>query len=128
MKLIAGIMKLKKTYPYAYLGSLVLMPVYLFIVVSHLFFVPKFQESSNYGVRPCFKKDALYFYYLVRNDRSTFNENKPVKTFAKNKSIFFISLLTNTNSLSIAQKHNTNVFRFSPNHHYSYLVNHILRI
>ncbi|HEY2583146.1 MAG TPA: hypothetical protein VGI43_15145, partial [Mucilaginibacter sp.] len=67
-------MKLKKIYPHAYFGAMVLMPLYLFIVVSHLFFVPRFQETSNAGTNSFFKKNTQYIYYLVRNDRSTFNE------------------------------------------------------
>lgn len=120
-------MRLKKTYPYAYFGALVLMPAYLFIVVSHLFFVPKFQVVPEPGTT-AFQKDTQFLYYLVRNDRSTFNENKTVKTFPKNRSVFFTSLLINTNPPRITAKYNLRLFQFLPDYHYSYLSNHILRI
>jgi len=120
-------MRLKKTYPYAYLGALVLMPVYLFIVVSHLFFVPKFQEVPKPGTSTL-QKDTLFLYYLVRNDRSTFNENKTVKTFPKNRSVFLTSMLINTTPSRITAKYHSYPFQFLPDYHYSYLSNQILRI
>jgi hypothetical protein len=121
-------MKSKKTYPYVRFGALVLMPVYLFIVVAHLFFVPQFQTGHNYGRNSFFKKNTEFCYYLVRNDRSTFNENKTVKIFAKNKSPFFISLLINASPSLTVTIGGAHLSQFLPDYHHSYLSNLILRI
>jgi hypothetical protein len=120
-------MKLKKTYPFAHWGALILMPLYLFIVVAHLFFSPKFQGDFNAGRNPVFKKNTELIYYLIRNDRSTFNENKQAKTFAK-KSGFSTSSMICTNPLLSIGNFNKTYFQFFPDHHYSYLLNHIIRI
>jgi hypothetical protein len=121
-------MKLKKTYPYVHFGALVLMPVYLFIVVAHLFFTPKFQAGPNAGNGSVIRKNTEVIYYLIRNDRSTFNENKTAKIFAKGKSIFSILLLINVSSKRTTSAGNAQFFQFLPDHHHSYLSNRIMRI
>jgi len=121
-------MKLKKTYPYAHFGALVLMAVYLFIVVAHLFFVPGFQGNLNRDRGPVLKRNTEFVYYLIRNDRSTFNENKQAKNFPKNKPAFLISLLINVNHLTVTETANASAFQFLPYHQHSYLLNHVIRI
>jgi hypothetical protein len=121
-------MKLKKTYPFAHSGALVLMPVYLFIVVAHLFFVPGFQGNVNPDHRPVLKRNTEFVYYLIRNDRSTFNENKQAKNFPKNKPVFLISLLINVNHLPVTYTGNSTAFQFLPDYHHSYLSNRVIRI
>ena len=121
-------MKLRKKYPYAHFGALVLMPVYLFIVVAHLFFVPRFQGNLNPGRELVFKRNTEFVYYLIRNDRSTFNENKPAKNFPKNKPVFLISLLININHLPVTDAGGSSAFQYLPHHHHSYLLNHVIRI
>jgi hypothetical protein len=120
--------KLKKAYPFARFGALVLMAVYLFIVAAHLFFVPNFRESYIAGHNPAFKKNTEVIYYLIRNDRSTFSENKTVKTFAKHISLFSASRLNSTNPLLANATGEACTFQFLPDHHYSYLSNHVIRI
>jgi hypothetical protein len=121
-------MRLKKTHPYAHFGALVLMPVYLFIAAAHLFFVPKFQGGANYGHKPVFTKNTEAIYYLIRNDRSTFNENKQAKNFPKNKPVFLISTLINVNHLPVTEAGNASAFQFLSDYHHSYLLNHVIRI
>jgi len=121
-------MKLKKKYPYARFGALVLMPVYLFIVAAHLFFVPGFQGNLNRDHSPVLKRNTEFVYYLIRNDRSTFNENKQAKNFPKNKPAFLRSLLTNVNHLTVTEVANASAFQFLAFHQHSYLLNHVIRI
>jgi hypothetical protein len=121
-------MRLKKTYPYVHFGASVLMPVYLFIVVAHLFFVPRFLGNLNPDRSPVLKRNTEFVYYLIRNDRSTFNENKPVKNFPKNKPAFLISLLINVNHLPVTEAGNASAFQFLPGYRHSYLLNHVIRI
>ncbi len=125
---IPSIMKLKKTRPCVHFGALVLMPVYLFIVVAHLFFVPSFQGNLNPDHKPVLKRNTEFVYYLIRNDRSTFNENKQVKNFPKRKPIFLISTLIDVNHLPVTEAGNASAFQFLPDYHHSYLLNHVIRI
>jgi len=121
-------MRLKRTHPFTHFGALVLMPVYLFIVVAHLFFVPTFQGNVNPAHNTVLKRNTEFVYYLIRNDRSTINENKSAKNFPKNKPVFLISLLINVNHLPVTEAGNASTFQFLPNCHHSYLSNHVIRI
>jgi len=121
-------MNLKKTYPHVHFGALLITAVYLCIVISHLFFAPKFVAVRDPGHNSAFKKNTELFYYLVRNDRSMFNESKPVKMFPKNIPVFFVSILTGAKSLPAILTGNTHLSQFLPDHHYSYLSNRIMRI
>ncbi len=118
-------MKLKKPYRHIRAGALVLMPVYLFIAAVHLFFVPKFQSALNTTV---LKKNTEAVYYLIRNDRSTFNENKQVKTVTKSKTVFSISHLTNADPMPATSVVNARYSQFLSHYTPVHLSNLILRI
>jgi hypothetical protein len=120
--------KLKKAHPFARFGALILMAAYLFIVSAHLFFAPNFREKPTVNYKAAFKRNTEAIYYLIRNDRSTFSENKTVKTFAKNISLFSVSLLDNTRLLLAKSTVGACSFQFLPDHHHSYLSNHVIRI
>jgi len=121
-------MKLKKPYSYIQFGALVLMAAYLLIVVSHLFFAPQFQTSGVAGRSPVVKKNTESLYYLIRNDRSTFSENKTAKTFPRKKSFFSISFLINQKTSPVAVTLSGHFSQFLPDYHHSYLSNRVMRI
>jgi hypothetical protein len=118
-------MKVKKPHRYIRAGALILMPVYLFIAAVHLFFVPKFLSALNTTV---LKKNTEAVYYLIRNDRSTFNENKQVKTVAKNKPVFSISLLTSANPMPATSAVNARCSQFIAHYPPALLSNCVLRL
>jgi hypothetical protein len=118
-------MKVKKPHRYIHAGALVLMPVYLFIAAVHLFFVPNFQSAFNNAL---VKKNAEAVYYLIRNDRSTFNENKQVKTITKSKPVFSISLLTGANPASATSVVNARCSQFIAYYPPALLSNCVLRL
>jgi hypothetical protein len=121
-------MKLKKAYPFAYFGALVLMPVYLFIAVTHLYFSPRFWGDLNNDLHTGFKKNTEVIYYLIRNDRSVLNESKPAKSFPKNKRAFVASLLNNVSRSPIKTGDSNGCFCLLPPKYHSYLSNHVIRI
>jgi hypothetical protein len=118
-------MKLKNPNRRIRAGALVLMPVYLFIAAVHLFFVPRFQSAFNTTV---LKKNTEAVYYLIRNDRSTFNENKQVKTVTKSKQVSSISLLTNANPASAKSVVNASCSQFLSYYTPTHSSNYVLRI
>jgi hypothetical protein len=122
-------MKLQKIYPHAYYVAIILVPLYLFIVLLHLFFIPSFQGTSNDGNNLVFKKNAQYLYYLIRNDRSTFKENSKVKAQSHIvKSSCFDSTAACLNSHLNKLSLNPKLSQFMANHHYSYLFNLVIMI
>jgi hypothetical protein len=118
-------MKVKKPNRYIRAGALVLMPVYLFIAAVHLFFAPKFQSQFNTTV---LKKNTEAVYYLIRNDRSTYNENKQAKTTAKSKTVFSISLLTSANPAAAKSVVNACCSQFISHYPPALLSNCVLRL
>jgi hypothetical protein len=84
-------MKARRKYTFNYFAASVLMPCYLFIVVSHLFFLPRFQDNGT-DRRSSYKINTQTEYLLVRNDRSFYSENKNVKTFPKT----FVTVISGT--------------------------------
>jgi hypothetical protein len=118
----------KKTYQHVHFGALLITSVYLFVVITHLFFVPNFQGSLDPVHHSIFKKNTKLLYYLVRNDRSTFSENKSVKIFPKNKSAYNNSLLVDEKLLLTNLSGYSHLFQFLPDHHHSYLSNRSIRI
>jgi quinol-cytochrome oxidoreductase complex cytochrome b subunit len=117
-------MKPKATYFYVHFGVLVLIPVYLFIVISYLFFAPNFLGRENSALNSSLNKNTKTFYFLIRDNRS----NDITKTIAKSKQGFITSLIINADPLLTAAPSPVHLSLFPLNHHYSYLSNHILRI
>jgi hypothetical protein len=117
-----------KKHPLAYALTLVLMPVYFFIVVLHLFVVPSFRENDTTAGKAAYKTNTQLAYYLVRNDRSTFSESKSAKTFQKKRTHQRVALISNISPLLNAVKYNSFISQFPPDHHHLWLANRILRI
>jgi hypothetical protein len=121
-------MNAKKKYSGVHFGAFLIMSVYLFIVIAHLFFAPNFRDVLNSNHDAILKQNTSFFYYLVRNDRSASGENKSVKIFPRNRLPYSISLLTNQNPLLTKVTDNANHFQFLPDRHHSYLPNRSIRI
>jgi predicted PurR-regulated permease PerM len=121
-------MSFHKRCPFTYAMSLVLMPVYLFIVVLHFFFIPDFLENTITARKTIYKSNNQLVYYLIRNDRSVFNESKTVKTIQKKKSHQCATMLIDASTCETVLKYSSLIPQFSPNYHDAWLSNHILRI
>ena len=104
------------------------MVVYFLIVTAHLFFVPKFQGNINNSYHSIVKKNIEFFYYLVRNDRSVFNENKQVKIFQKTLISPLVFQVAGREPFSAKVNNNAGRFKFIYDRHYSYLLNRAIRI
>jgi len=117
-----------KKHPIAFVTALVLMPVYLFIVVLHLFFVPGFRENRAITGKSAYKINTQLVYYLVRNDRSTFSESKNTKIVQKKKTHSGLIVLPYTSPVLNVIKHRSSYSQFPRDDHHSWLSNRILRI
>ena|SRR5579863_970004 len=120
-------MKRKKTYPFIHFGAFSLMTVYLFIVVTHLFFAPQFQSGTP-GHNPAFKRNNELLYILIRTNRGMSVESKSGKLFPKKLSVSFSSVLIHPKPLPHTLYGNDHISQFSPNLRSSWLSNRILRI
>jgi len=106
--------------------TFVLMAVYLFIVVTHLFFVPHFRQDKNNN--PALKKTTEFIFNLIRTDRCLINENKKSDPSAKLQLITSVSNSIRFDSVSFVKSNNTFTYQFASNRHFSYLSNRVLRI
>jgi hypothetical protein len=120
-------MKLRKTSYFVQFSTIGLMAVYLFIVVTHLFFSPNFHAGPHFGNNSILKRNTELIYNLIRTDRSTFDENKTVKTFTKSYP-GSSAWLINTKPFSVAIHGNSHLSQFLSDHHHSYLANRVIRI
>jgi len=121
-------MKGRKIHSCTYLGAVILMPLYLFIVAVHLFFIPQFQDGQNVRRSSFVKKETRSIYYLIRNDRSTYSENKHVKVTPKAHSFDSVAALAFSNLQPKNGKSNPYPYHFLPVHHHVWLSKHVLRI
>src|ERR1700743_2065041 len=120
-------MKLKKTSYFVQFSTIGLMVAYLFIVVTHLFFSPNFHEDPNLRNNSILKRNTESIYNLIRTDRSTFGENKNVKTFVKSHPVFPAFLIT-AKPLPNVIHGNARLSQFLPDHHHAFLSNRVIRI
>jgi hypothetical protein len=122
-------MKLEKAYAHVRFGALILMASYFFITVSCLFFAPRFErDPSQHNNTAALKRSTQLIYTLIRTNRCPSNDSKKVKTFARNCSASFISLLARPQPLQAVANSRDHISQFLSNHHYSYLSNRILRV
>jgi hypothetical protein len=115
-----------KTYHYHFF-AFSLTAVYLFIVITHLFFTPRFLSGYHPGHNPIVKRNTELIYNLTRTDRCTLDEAKIVKVAAKHHSAWLASYLY-AQRLPDVHAGIFQFFQFLPDHHSSYLSNRILRI
>jgi hypothetical protein len=118
---------LKKASYFVQFSTIGLMAVYLFIVVTHLFFSPNFHADPNLGNNSILKRNTELIYNLIRTDRSVFDDSKTVKTFTKSYP-GFSAWLVNTKPLSVAIHGNSHLSQFLPDHHHAFLSNRVIRI
>jgi hypothetical protein len=106
--------------------TFILMTVYLFIVATHLFFVPDFLQDNK--VSFTLKRNSEFLFNLIRTNKCLINENK--KSDQAAKLLLSTSVLSNNifGLASFIKFDNCFTHRFVSNHHFSYLSNRILRI
>lgn len=105
-----------------------LTAVYLFIVVTHLFFAPLFSDGGNMNHNSVIKRNTEFIYNLIRTDRCLVNESKKAEITAKNHFSPFISLLLNTSTCSHLKTTDYFNCQFISDHHFTYLSNRVLRL
>jgi len=119
---------MKPVKKYFHFRAFILMAVYLFIVITHLFFSPQFQADAATGHKQTVKRNAELIYNLIKTDRGLFDESKKSELSATKHLISFTSLSIHRNPLLSAETYNYYNCSFKPNHHFSYLSNRVLRI
>jgi hypothetical protein len=120
-------MSLVKKKLHLYIGAFVLMSCYLCIVITHLFFLPKFQQTNNSAGNPVFAKNTQMVYYLVRNDRSMSNGKPGIKISPKVRSIASIMPASQNTSASTVFISQTGLSRLSVVSHYTWLFDRTIR-
>jgi hypothetical protein len=103
-----------------------LVAVYLFIVVTHLFFAPHFHQGDTRNL--ALKKNTEFIFNLIRTDRCLVNESKKSDQGAKLQ-----LAVSNPNTANFSQTRFTKVAdyynsRFVSDYHFSWLSNRVLRI
>jgi hypothetical protein len=121
-------MSFNKKNPFANVMALVLTPVYIFIASFHIFFLPSFLETSAAIKIADYKTNTQSIYYLVRNDRSTFSQNKNTNIIQKKKALSSAAVFIDTRPSSTVVRYSSFVSKFRPDHHHSWLSNRIMRI
>jgi hypothetical protein len=121
-------MKGRKTNIYSYLGAVILTPIYLVIVTAHLFFTPGFQNGTSDLESSSVKKETQSIYYLIRNDRSTYSENKNVKVTPRSQSFDAVRALAFSDFVPKAVKSPQHSHQVLPIHRHVYLSLRVLRI
>ncbi|MBS1522901.1 MAG: hypothetical protein JST50_18015 [Bacteroidetes bacterium] len=104
-----------------------LVAVYLFIVVTHLFYAPNFHQDGN-DRNLALKKNTEYLFNLIRTDRCLINESKKSDQSGKQLFAASVSNFVKFDQVSFMQSDNYFAYQFRSNHHFSYLSNRILRI
>ena len=113
---------------WTYFGAALLMPLYLLIVTAHLFFTPKFQDGLKRYQSSFVKSDSQSIYYLIRNDRSTYSENKQLKVTPKAQSFDSVPALAFSNILHKSERVNPHPYKYLPIHRHVWLTKRVLRI
>jgi hypothetical protein len=108
-------------------GAFLLMPCYLLIVVLHLFFIPKFQNEPATGSRTSFTKNTQTVYYLVRNDRSMWNDKLGIKISPKVRLITPVTATSESPSIKIIFISKTCLASISVAGHYAWLYNRSIK-
>ncbi|HEY9002921.1 MAG TPA: hypothetical protein VIM89_16320 [Mucilaginibacter sp.] len=104
-----------------------LVAVYLFIVVTHLFFAPHFHQGGS-DRNLALKKNTEYIFNLIRTDRCLINESKKSDQSGKQLLATFASNFIKFDQISFIKTDNYFAYQFRSNHHFSYLSNRVLRI
>jgi hypothetical protein len=111
--------------------SLMVLLMYFSVVSAHLFFAPKFQYKQLTGKACSEKNNTQLIYTLIRTNRCMVNDNKVADALAKQFPGFFISLISG-GSLPVVEvkvvNNNFSPVQISPDRHFSYLYNRVLRI
>jgi hypothetical protein len=107
--------------------AFLLVAVYFFIVVTHLFFAPCFHEGEN-NQNLALKKNTEFIFNLIRTDRCLINESKKPDQSAKLLLTTSVSNFVKFDRLFFMQTDNYFTYQFVFDHHFSYLSNRALRI
>ena len=107
--------------------AFLLVAVYLFIAVTHLFFAPRFHEGDN-NHNPALKKNTEFIFNLIRTDRCLINESKKSDQSAKLLLTTSVSNFIRFDRVFFTQTDNYFTSQFVSNQHFSWLSNRVLRI
>ena len=102
--------------------------VYAVIVVLHLFFIPDFLAGVKNNGSVNIQSNTKGIYYLLRNDRTTFTENKSNHNTPKSLVLFVFSLAAGLFALYQWPSKNRQPERVLAGKRYSYLTCRIMRI
>jgi len=117
-------METRKRFGFLPFASLFLMTVYLFMIVSYLFFMSGTPTDSGSRHTPHFRQKTERTLTVQRIDKTILAEKKP----ANIGKISFILLHIKVPGLSFKLAKNCQFSAFLPDLHHTYLSNRIIRI
>lgn len=119
-------MKPVTTYKPIHTFALVMMALYVFVFITHIFFLPNLNTNSSINHNCFLKRKTETYINLQRTDKTVINEN--LVRAGKNNPGSFILLFTKAFVSSVKQVPASQLLQFIPDHHYVYLANRVIRI
>ena len=120
-------MKLKKGHIYLHTGALMLMMVYVFIFISHLFLLADLTTETGVTHGSVLTSRSVDILTIQRTDKTIITKNNIINTISS-YSHLYIFLRIEKNIAALNPMHAKQLNPFLTDLHYTYLFNRALKI